>query len=285
MTSRNQNSYNRAVAQIFSSNLLNNIFLPQFKNDVVRLLQSSESNPPRIELEICDFLELAYSYLLENYRCEYVYKNEIVKQILLANHPSQDATLLNELSSYRSIVDLVIVNGKSIAYEIKTELDSLTRLAEQVNSYSQLFDEIYVVTNETALLPVKKLVAKNVGLFVMERDGSIQQYRKSFTIRSQFDPSIAIYTLRLSELVSAHIKYVGQIPTLGTAQLFSHCMHWYLNLPTEKARSIFQTSLKNRQVHPDQHNVVINSVPSLKMALLGKKLTRKYCRQFLQQFS
>lgn len=43
------------------------------------------------------------------------------------------------------VADVVISNGHLIAYEVKSELDNIDRLEEQIKGYSEVFDYVYVV--------------------------------------------------------------------------------------------------------------------------------------------
>src|SRR3954468_16508914 len=100
--------------------------------------------------------ELAYAILQNSYRCEYLYKNAIAVKILLGRHSPKTATLLTEVAVSGCKADLVLVNGTTVAYEIKTELDSLDRLPAQLQAYMQTFDQVYVVTYETCVERVSR---------------------------------------------------------------------------------------------------------------------------------
>ena len=92
-----------------------------------------------------DFL---YNLLFEKYRCEYVYKNILVNQLYMrGEHIPQNSTLISELRvCHHNKADIVIINGKSTVYEIKSKYDSLNRLESQIATYKKVFDRIYVVT-------------------------------------------------------------------------------------------------------------------------------------------
>ncbi len=222
-------------------------------------------------------LEVVYAYLKANYRCEYIYKNEIARQLLLKNHPDKSATLLREVASEKAIADIVIVNGATVAYEIKTELDNFDRLNNQLVSYSKLYDQLYVVTHERAVQAVTQRVAPHVGLMVLDEQGVITTQRQAETISHLFEPAIAVVTLRQSELVTAIEQANGKLPMMGTAAIFSYCRTWYENLAQEQARGFFYTALKSRYPAQHQHELLLDSIESIKMLLLGRDLPKRLC--------
>ena len=94
-----------------------------------------------------DCIHRFYRTLKRNYRCEYVFKNEIIAE--LRKHYARRQTLVvNEFHVGNSIVDLAFFNGESRAYEIKTAYDSPRRLRGQMNDYQRLFDKSYIVVEK-----------------------------------------------------------------------------------------------------------------------------------------
>ncbi len=61
----------------------------------------------------------------------------------------QDKTITTEMSvntSYGTkVADVVISNGHAIAFEIKSDFDTTTRLSDQVNGFSEIFEYVYTV--------------------------------------------------------------------------------------------------------------------------------------------
>ncbi|MBE9547218.1 MAG: sce7726 family protein [Proteobacteria bacterium] len=108
-----------------------------------------------------------YSYLCNNYRSEYVYKNAIANKILLGRHSINTSTLLNEFRVGNSKADIVIINGDSSVYEVKSEYDSMERLQNQIKSYRTVFDYINIVTHFSQLDKIIKTVDKDIGIIVL----------------------------------------------------------------------------------------------------------------------
>ena len=95
-----------------------------------------------------DCIRRFYSSLKKNYRCEYIFKNEIIAE--LRKHYARRRTLVvNEFRVGNSIVDLAFFNGESRAYEIKTSYDSPRRLKGQMDDYKRVFDRCYIVVEQS----------------------------------------------------------------------------------------------------------------------------------------
>lgn len=95
-----------------------------------------------------DCLHRFYSSLKLNYRCEYVFKNEIIAE-LRKHYARRRSLVVNEFRVGNSIADLAFFNGESRAYEIKTSFDSPRRLEGQMNDYRRVFDKCYLVVEQS----------------------------------------------------------------------------------------------------------------------------------------
>lgn len=269
--------YNYALSQVFSPSLLKNINNSQHENNIRKLLLNCGLYSKSEKWDFVEGLGIIYNYLKENYRCEYVYKNEIAIQLLLKFHSDNSATLLKEVSSDGSIADIVIINGNTVAYEIKTELDSFDRLPTQIDSYEALYDFLYIVTHPDAIDRLVKKIDATVGIIILEKNHTLRIEREAAPLTHKFTPAKAVLTLRQSELVHAYEKYVGSLPKMGTALIYEFCYHWFMTLQKTDAHIIFNEALKSRKPSPYQFNLIRNCHPSLKMLFLGRELSNRYC--------
>jgi hypothetical protein len=80
----------------------------------------------------------------------------------LARHRNDgDTIIVEEMGIYQGDfrIDIAVVNGKMTGYEIKSDRDTLSRLAAQAKAYSAIFDEIHLVVGirhldaATAIIP------------------------------------------------------------------------------------------------------------------------------------
>jgi hypothetical protein len=276
-------AYCYALSQLFSPSLLNKIHSPSGEKDIKGLINDCRLFPENESWNLISGLEKTYNYLKDHYRCEYVYKNEIANQLLLKFHSDNSATLLKEVNSNSCIADIVIINGKTVAYEIKTELDSFNRLANQIEKYQSLYDLLYVVTHSKAVKTLRERLDKNIGILVLDNNGIIKEEREASDNYNIFDPSKAVFTLRQSELVKAYERYISKLPKMGTALIYTFCYDWFLNLDREDAHAIFAECLKSRKPATYQFELIKKCSPALRMLFLGRDFSKKYCLETIEK--
>lgn len=102
-----------------------------------------------------------YNYIIMKYgKTESVIKYYLSKEFIY----NDDEVGLYEFNIGNSRLDFGRINGNSYAYEIKTELDNLNRLENQIIDYEKVFEYIYVVIHEKHLKKIKEIVPKKVGI-------------------------------------------------------------------------------------------------------------------------
>jgi hypothetical protein len=84
-----------------------------------------------------------------------------------------DTRVVEELGLCQGIarVDLAVVNGSIHGYEIKSDRDTLTRLPGQVHIYSRALDFVTVVTAQSHLDKIKKVVPRWWGIWTAVSSG------------------------------------------------------------------------------------------------------------------
>lgn len=89
-----------------------------------------------------------YHFMSKSYRNEYFYQNTLLNKLLLGRHSLNTTIALTQIPISKSKADFILINGKAIVYEIKTELDTFERLETQLRDYYKAFDHVCVVTSE-----------------------------------------------------------------------------------------------------------------------------------------
>ncbi len=270
--------YNYQISKIFSAGLLAGLRSSEFENSAKTLLVESGIFPKQHVWDFSLAITFAYEHLKRYYRCEYVYKNEIANQLLLKRHRDNSAALLSEFNVKRSIADIVIVNGVTSAYEIKTELDNLGRLSSQIQDYSQVFDNVSVVTHPQALGQLKKILPSHVGIIILRENGKLFAERNPANNDNEFNREIASRAIRQSDLIDAYNHYEGSLPDVGTAYIGTTCRKWFCSLEIPVAKQIFKDALKSRRPSMIHFNLIKNSPHPLKMALLSRDVSKKTCK-------
>lgn len=107
--------------------------------------------------------------ILKYYPNETVIKSSFINKILLrrGSHVS-----IFEFSVGNSRVDLCKINGVSIAYEIKTDLDNLQRLSKQLTDYMQVFDKVYLICSEHKIDNANIQIPNNCGIYTYKQNKS-----------------------------------------------------------------------------------------------------------------
>ena len=95
---------------------------------------------------------------------------------------------------------VVILDNKSIAFEIKSELDNLTKLNEQIRDYQEVFNEVYVVIADKFKTSQEiKSLPKNIGL-VVEKNGTFKLKRVA-KLKTTLKKDKTVYFLHKNEML------------------------------------------------------------------------------------
>ena len=195
-----------------------------------------------------DYIQYVYHQLKKDYKNEYVYKNTFINCLLLEKYRIKDTIAINEFRVGNSIADIVMFNGTSKAFEIKTELDSNKRLSTQIADYSKIFKECYVITHES--LTEKYLRADNqIGIIeFIERPKSVlmREVRKAKENKT-IDPETLIRSVRTSEYKNIIKKFYGELPEMNSFNMFEICKGMMKYIPQETLNQLFIDELKNRK--------------------------------------
>ena len=145
-------SNNSVLTEFFSQKMLNNfISCPEPSEEVMRRIIRKYSISLDAGATNEKVISDIYQYIGKYYRNEYYYKNTLLNKLIINVHRVKTTTALTEVPIANSKADFVMINGKAVVYEIKTELDTFDRLFSQINDYYKAFDHVCVVTSETQL--------------------------------------------------------------------------------------------------------------------------------------
>ena len=102
----------------FDRMISENVVPQSFLKCVKRYIQSENMTIGNAISEIYHFMDCQY-------RNEYFYKNTILNQLLIKKHDLYNTAALTELPIGDSKADFIMINGRGVVYEIKTDLDNL----------------------------------------------------------------------------------------------------------------------------------------------------------------
>ena len=190
-----------------------------------------------------------YSYMSKNYRNEYFYQNTLLNKLLLGRHSINTTTALTQIPINKSKADFILINGKAVVYEIKTELDNLERLESQINDYFKAFDHVAVVTyNENVTAIQKKIdsIGKPVGIYVLQNRGTIKTIQKPEKYRNALDSKIIYKILRKPEYEEIILNKYGFLPNVSAFEYYSECRKLFEKMPIEESYEWVLKLLKKR---------------------------------------
>lgn len=271
--------YPSMLANLFSSSFVNKIISNEHVPYMRGVFQQTRFHIPTGQnLSVKSALLKVFSYLSTNYRCEYVYKTAILKEVLLKRHDLVKSTYLTEFRSFNAKADIVILNGTSTVYEIKSDIDRLDRLLSQILAYQKVFDKVFVVSNEENFSKILSIVPRSIGLIILQPDLTISTRREATSNINHLDKRIMFDSLRKNEYFEIIRKEFGKTPNVPSTRIHSFCKNLFDSLPNVKAQHIFVETLKRRGLSPEQVNLVNASNLALKCLLTEKNYSPENCR-------
>ena len=215
-----------------------------------------------------DYIQYTYKELRKQYKNEYVYKNTFINNMLLDKYGLKDTIAINEFRVGNSIADIVMFNGTSKAFEIKTELDSNKRLSGQLADYTKIFKECYIITHKSLS---EKYLHEDDHIGIIE----LIDHQKSVTMREvraskencSIDSDTLICSLRTQEYKNIIKKYYGELPEMNSFNMFETCKGLMKNIPHENLQQLFIDELKMRKSNTNIINTFCNELRQLCLAM------------------
>lgn len=242
-------NYNRSLSRIFSNPTFKNIL--HKKEDCDLLIDKLRKFDISLSLDdnptVKDAIRTLYLYLSRNYRNEYIYKNTILNKILLGKHNLNTATLLSEYRVGSSIADLVLLNGTSTVFEIKTELDSPDKLQKQIEDYQKVFAKVFIVTHHTlSERYLKNLNNDSIGLLSLNNKFQLSTNREAYEDFSLLNIETMMKCLRKDEYASIIASYYKEIPQVPNIRFFTECVNLAKAIPIKVFHKLMVSQLKKR---------------------------------------
>lgn len=193
------------------------------------------------------YLQYVYQVLLENYPNEYVYKNEFLSEWLIGQLGNGKSRVFNEFRVGGSIADLVMFNGVTRAFEIKSDLDSDRRLDTQIPQYQKIFNETYLIVPLSKELDYEK-VEDGVGIITYSRKDR-QQFKISREARkeTQICSNTLMEVLHSSEYKSIVMMHLGFLPKMTSFTQFNVCKEVISSIEDGLLNKYFIQTIKKRK--------------------------------------
>lgn len=270
----------KSLSKIFNSNVLSNIAEGDLSY-IHKIINKFFSDNTALSLK--ELYEKVYQILLENYPNEYIYKNLIANKILLGRHSLNTATMLSEFRVGTNKADCIILNGKSTCYEIKTDYDSLTRLDDQINTYTQIFDSVYVVCSQKHVKNVLKNTPSSVGVIFLSEKMTFQEIRKSDYFFEK-NKKLLIKSLRKNEYLKLIEQLTGEVLIAPNTQIFDLCLKKLeLYNDDERLNYLFIKTLKKSR--KNNEHFISNMPSSLVNAIISYKFNKVQIHSLIDSFA
>lgn len=187
-----------------------------------------------------------YAYMSNEYRNEYFYKNTLLNELILQKHCLNTTIALSELPVNKSKADFVMINGKGIVYEIKTELDNIERLNNQIEDYYRAFSYVNVVTCMNHLDKIKKSIDENVGIIILTENNKLETVKEAKEKRDNLSHKTIFKILRKAEFESIILEAGYDLPNMSEFIYYTECLKIIECLDINYVQKEMIKRLKNR---------------------------------------
>ena len=184
-------------------------------------------------------------------RDEYVYRSALTHNVLMGTHSLSTACMLTEFRAGACKADLAILNGTATVYEIKSERDSLARLANQVQNYKRVFAKIYVIASEGHVTGVLETVPDDVGVMMLAARYRISTVREAEDRPDRIHPATVFDSLRSAEAAVILKSLKIGIPDVPNTQRHAVMRGLFEDLdPTAVHAAMVKTLKRTRDLAP-----------------------------------
>ena len=240
------NKNNFLLNRLFTRNILERVL--HFKDEKLykkiileyKINENSKTN--------LDFFMNIYKYMSKNYRNEYFYQNTLFNKLLLGRHSLNTTIALTQIPIGNAKADFIMINGKAVVYEIKTELDSFERLENQLKNYYKGFNYVCVVTcekNYKKLLEMLK--GTKIGIYILTSENRLSLRVKPQMNNEYLEHEIIFKYLRKEEFENIVLKYYKELPKVTPVFYYEECFKYIKKIPIEKFYTEAIIQLKKRR--------------------------------------
>ena len=241
------NSNNIILNRVFTQNTFADLLTEQFNSTycevIKRYIEDIGTKSNRI------LISEIYEIMTHNYRNEYVYKNTLLNKLLITKHSLKTTSALTEIPIGKSKADFVLINGKAVVYEIKTELDSFDRLESQLCDYYKAFDHVCVVTCEDNFKKLEGMLKdSHVGIYVLTKHNRLSSRKDPIRDNSKLDSKVMFKILRKLEFENIIKTHYGEIPTVSQVNHYNYCYKLFKSIDIEIVYKYMLNALKKRAI-------------------------------------
>jgi hypothetical protein len=222
-----------------------------------------------------DAFDSAFSVLKTvGLRDEYIYRAALTDKVLMGKHSLNTACMLSEFRVGACKADLAILNGTATVYEIKSERDSLARLANQIENYKKVFANVYVIASETHIRNVLEMTAEDVGVMCLSRRYQITTAREALDCPERICTATVFESLRSAEACSILVELGISVPEVPNTMMHAAVRECFQRLDPKDVHAAMVKTLKRARDLAPLSDLVDRLPRSLHAAALSIQVRR-----------
>ncbi|MGE5614958.1 MAG: sce7726 family protein [Bacillota bacterium] len=232
---------NRLFTQYVFHDLVRKKDNPIYKSVIKRYINDAESKDNGI------LISEIYTYMSKEYRNEYFYQNTLLNKLLLGKHSVNTTTALTQIPIGKSKADFILINGKAVVYEIKTELDTFERLETQLTDYYKAFNHVCIVTCERNYDRLCSILSDNsAGIYVLTSKNTLSLKKEPKEENRYLDYLAIFKVLHKKEYENILLKYYKRLPKVAQVFYYDECFSLFKKIPLLDAYNMALKELKKR---------------------------------------
>lgn len=208
------------------------------------------------------------------WRDEYIYRAALTHKVLMGKHSLNTACMLSEFRAGTCKADLAILNGTATVYEIKSERDSLARLANQIENYKKIFANIYVIASEDHLRSVLDATSSDVGVMCLSRRYRISTVREALDCPERICTATVFNSLRSTEARLVLAELGVTVPKVPNTKLHAAMRERFQRLDPKDVHFAMVNTLKRTRNLAPLKSLVDRLPRSLHAAALSIQVRR-----------
>lgn len=207
----------------------------------------------------------SYELVSRQYRSEYFYKNTLISRIVFGRHSPRTAAAVLELRMGRSWADVVVLNGTSTTYEIKTDLDQFTRLRTQLPDYVSRSEFVNVVVSEKRATVAERQLPLNIGVvLIRSKSGSLATARPAESNLQALRADDLFSMLRTSEALQILRHASSEVLDESSFHSWKLLREAFAKLPVDIAHAGVVRELRNRGKRDGKSSMLTDFPKSLR---------------------
>lgn len=246
----------RDMSSLFMRSEVNRWLKRDFESIDKKLKRYSllEKNKGKTYLQV---LRETYKTIAQDYPNEYVVKNEFLNQRIKKLVGTDQSVVFNEFRVGKAIADLVLFNGDSKVFEIKTILDREYRLDAQLTEYKKIFNYVYII------VPIEQLDKYNgydieVGIITYDQISREFEVKREASKNTNMDVDVLMEVLHSKEyleIIADNFEVPDEINSFNQFEISKKLIS---TLPIDRLNKIFVETMKKRDIN----NLFFNKINS-----------------------